>query len=98
MKIVWTEPAVNDLTNIHTYIAKDSVRYASILIEKILNSTDNLELFPLMGRRVPEEGKDSIREIFVHPYRIIYRVSDSLIEILTVLHEARDINNIKDIL
>lgn len=96
MKIVWTEPAIHDLDNIHSYISKDSARYASILVEKILKSTDNLELFPLMGRVVPEEGMDSIREIFAHPYRIIYRISNT-IEILAVIHEARDIR-MKEIL
>jgi hypothetical protein len=29
MKILWTDPAIEDLRNLHSYIAKDSEVYAS---------------------------------------------------------------------
>jgi len=96
MKIVWTDPAVNDLDGIQSYLTPDSTRYASILIEKIILATENLKLFPLMGRIVPEVAEIAIREIFVHHYRIIYRTNDDLIEILAIIHQARDLSNIKE--
>ena len=47
-----------------------------------------------MGRMVPEVAETTIREILVHPYRVIYRTKENLIEILTVIHQARDLTNI----
>ncbi len=94
MKIIWTDPAVNDLDNIQSYIAQDSERYASIVIERIILATGNIEFFPFMGRMVPEVAETTIREILVHPYRVIYRTKENLIEILTVIHQARDLTNI----
>jgi len=42
-----------------------------------------------LGRVVPEYEHDYIREVFHHPYRIIYLIKDDVIEILSVIHEAR---------
>ncbi len=39
VKIVWTERSLTDLEYIAEYIAKDSEKYASLTIEKILNQT-----------------------------------------------------------
>lgn len=36
MKIVWTEPAVEDLHELHAYIARDSEMYASGFVERII--------------------------------------------------------------
>ncbi|GEM_PF-4110781 len=40
---------------------------------------------------VPEYEREDIREVFFHPYRIIYLIKDQekFIEILSVIHEAR---------
>jgi len=45
--------------------------------------------FPYAGRRVPEEHDANVRELIVEPYRIIYEVSDSSIDILRIWHAAR---------
>lgn len=40
---------------------------------------------------VPEYERDDIREVFQHPYRIIYLIKDQekINEILSVIHGAR---------
>lgn len=53
MKIVWTEPAVADLTALRDYIARDSEHYARQLIARILQAVEHLESLPRMGRQVP---------------------------------------------
>lgn len=63
MKIEWSEPAVIDLENIREYISKDSVFYANIFVEKVLNAVEKLSTLPLMGRNVPEADDTDIREI-----------------------------------
>ena len=95
MKIVWTDPAVEDLRNLHSYIAKDSNEYASSFVEKIILSVDKLADFPKLGRVVPEADQEMIRELLYHNYRIIYRIKNELIEILTVVHGRRDLGSFK---
>ena len=97
MKIVWTDPAVEDLRNLHSYIAKDSNEYASSFVEKIILSVDKLADFPKIGRVVPEADQEMIRELLYHNYRIIYRIKNELIEILTVVHGRRDLGSFKPV-
>lgn len=89
-RIKWTKQATQDLIDIADFIAKDSVKYAKITILKIRETTKQLEKFPLSGRKVPEIDNDSIRELILGNYRIIYSVFvDDTIEILTVHHAAK---------
>ncbi len=91
MKIRWSEPAVSDLENIKNYIANDSEVYACEIVERIINAVEKLYCFPEMGRKVPEADNPSIREIIFLSYRIIYRVQEDTVTIITILHGARDI-------
>ena len=38
---------------------------------------------------VPELGMHTLREILIYSYRIIYRVQEEAIEVVTVYHGAR---------
>ena len=51
-------------------------------------AADALGDFPLMGRIVPEL-RDDRREVIEKPYRIIYRPTETQVEILAVVHGAR---------
>ena len=92
-KIIWTQRSLTDLKTIAEYISQDSLRYASLTIERIINVTLYLETNPRIGRMVPEVGKqDTIREIIFGNYRIIYNISSpELIHILTVHHTSRQL-------
>jgi toxin ParE1/3/4 len=94
MKIVWTEPAIDDLRNLHSYIAKDSTEYANSFVERIILSVEKLTNFPRIGRTVPEADEETIRELLYHNYRIIYRIRKELIEIVTVVHGRRDLGSL----
>lgn len=91
VKIIWTQRSLTDLKSIAEYISKDSEKYASITIERILDVTMHLKNNPKIGRKVPEVGQDEgIREIISGYYRIIYKISSPLIvHILTVHHSSR---------
>ena len=93
MKILWTDPAIDDLRNLLAYIAKDSEEYARSFVERIILSVDKLTDFPRLGRMVPEADQEAIRELLYHNYRIVYRVKNDLIEILTVVHGRRDLGS-----
>ena len=91
VKIIWTQRSLDDLKSIAEYISKDSVKYAALTLERIIDVTKHLERYPRIGRMVPEIGKnDKIREIILGNFRIIYKITSTLtIHILTVHHSAK---------
>jgi addiction module RelE/StbE family toxin len=95
MKIVWTEPAVEDLRELHAYIARDSEMYASGFVERIILAVERLVDHPKIGRVVPETNDENVRELLFQRYRIIYRVTNDRIEMLSVIHGARDLGEFK---
>jgi len=95
MRILWTEPAIKDLSNLHAYIARDSEVYASNFVQRIIHAVGKLSDFPRLGRKVPEAEQVTVRELIYQNYRIIYRIKDDRIEILTVLHGRRDLGSFK---
>ena len=52
-KIVWTDPAVQDIASIHSYITRDSIVYADALLLEIFHFVEKLEQFPI-GKSCPE--------------------------------------------
>ena len=89
MRIIWTEKAEKQLDQIFEYIATDSSLYAYRTVGQIIEEAENLPPNPRKGRKVPEYEREDIREVFHHPYRIIYLLKEDTIEILSVIHEAR---------
>ncbi len=94
-KVVWADPAIQDLANIHAYIARDSSVYADALLLEIFHFVDKLGQFPQSGRVVPEFNDENTREIIVGNYRVIYDVVRSRVRILAVLHGARSFRDPK---
>jgi len=64
-KIVWTLRSREDLHDIATFIAKDNPPAALKLGDMIFARVDSLEIFPELGRVVPERNQANIREIVV---------------------------------
>ena len=91
MNIVWTFKAEYQLDRIVEYIALDSPYYAYKTADAIIEQTEQIVDHPRKGRMVPEYREEDIREVFYHPYRIIYQLSGSQIIILSVIHEARQL-------
>jgi toxin ParE1/3/4 len=88
-RIVWTRPALDDVQEIRTYIARDSQRYARSVTERLVEAVERLHDHPLSGRIVPEAGQSTLREVIEPPYRIVYRVRAELLEVVAVVHAAR---------
>jgi plasmid stabilization system protein ParE len=89
-RIVWTEPAVADLSAIVEFIARDSAVYASAMADRFLAAVEQLATFPRSGRLVPEDRGRSVREVIVARYRVLYRLRRSRVEVLAVIHGARE--------
>ncbi len=95
--IIWADIAEKDLKNIIEYIADDSPINALKVFKKIKEKASSLYSFPDRGRLVPElrdQGILQYRELIHSPWRIIYRVSESTVYVLSVLDARRNIEDI----
>lgn len=87
-KIRWTDSARADLRAIHAYIARDSAVYAQRMVERLRKAVERLKRFPGSGARVHEWDRPDLREVVVGNYRVVYRLKESVVEIITVIHAA----------
>jgi addiction module RelE/StbE family toxin len=87
--VAWSPEALEDVDDIASYIARDSVFYAAAVVDKMLKAASRLNQFPQSGRIVPELNQPDIRECFVYSYRLIYRVESARILITAVVHGRR---------
>jgi toxin ParE1/3/4 len=88
-EVRWTPQAADDLEAICLFIARDAPQVAAAFADRVLRATDQLAHFARLGRIVPELGIDNLREVVVGSYRVIYRIRDEDIQVLTVHHGAR---------
>lgn len=86
MKIIWSPLSVERMTKISEFIAEDNPDASITWVESIFKMIDRLKQFHESGRIVPEIDKPHIREIIHDNYRIIYKVRQEEIFILTVRH------------
>ena len=86
MKIVWSPLAIERTSEIAVYIAQDNADAAISWINAVFDRADGLKAFPERGRIVPEAQNEAIRELIYGNYRIIYRLQEKKISILTVRH------------
>ncbi len=84
MKIIWTELAIEQLEEYADYIALDKPSAALSWAKKIQKSVRKLKDFSESGRKVSEINRSNIREIIEGNYRIIYRIEEKSITILTI--------------
>jgi addiction module RelE/StbE family toxin len=87
----WTLGAREDLREIIEYISQDSTAYAAAMAGRLVAAVERLERHPQLGRVVPEYEDETIRELIVGSYRLVYRVRGRRIGIVAVVHASRDL-------
>jgi plasmid stabilization system protein ParE len=95
--VLWSNIAENDLKNIIEYIADDSPPNALKIFKSIKRKASSLYTFPERGRIVPElrdQGIPQYRELVITPWRILYRISEKSVFVLSVLDSRRNIEDI----
>lgn len=90
-EIVWTEEALSDLEAIGEYFNRTAPSYAPVVVSRLYTSVERLIEHPKIGRQVPEIGHESLRELIVENYRVIYQLHEERIEIITVVHSRQDL-------
>ncbi len=96
-KVCWAEVAEEDLRAIIEYIRADNPSVAKDNLKKIRSKTSNLHSFPQRGRVVPELKEYGIiqyRELVISPWRVIYRISEFDVYILSVIDSRRNVEDI----
>lgn len=94
VEVNWTLFALEDIESIAEFIARDSEHYARVQVSRLFDRAKILEQYPLSGRIVPELNLETLRELTIGNYRIVYRVvSDSRVDIVTVHHSNRLLSN-----
>lgn len=88
-RVVWPHYALADLHDVAEYIARDSGRAALRVVDEILDAAERLSAFPLSGVMVEAYGRETVRQIFVGEYRIVYELDDDVVDIWMVIHTRR---------
>lgn len=87
MIVRWSPLAIDRVVEIGVWIASERASAAERIVDGLFDATARLEAFPLSGRHVPEFAeRTDLREIFFEQFRIVYKVSERHIDILTVRH------------
>jgi len=89
MSIHWTRRAEQQLVEIGRFIARDRPHVARRWVEMLRRRAVEAGEHPLAGRIVPELDREDIREVITRGYRIVYRVEDAAVEILSVFEGHR---------
>ena len=86
MKIIWSPLSAEQLIEISEYIAEDNLESSIKWVESIFEIIERLQPYPESERVVQELNNPHIREIIYMNYRIIYKIRQEELFILTVRH------------
>lgn len=89
MNVSWSDQARVRLDEIWQYIAADNPAAAERWVARLIARAEAAAVMPLAGRVVPELNRPTIREVFERTYRIVYRVDQDQIYVLTVFEGHR---------
>jgi toxin ParE1/3/4 len=89
MRLHWTPEAKAQLRAIEAYIAKDSPAAAKRTIGRIAQRCRQAAELPNSGRQVIEFPRADLRELLERPYRILYRIREEQVDIVTIWHYRR---------
>jgi addiction module RelE/StbE family toxin len=92
-----TQTAEDDLDDIISYIATDTATIALKILDKLQKAITSLKHFPERGRRVPELLDKNIkeyRELIETPWRIIYKIENNDVSVITVIDGRRNVQDI----
>ena len=88
-RLIWSEPALNDLESIAEYIALDKPDAARRYVQRVFQAVERLTSFPKSGSVPPEVPHLPYRQVVVPPCRIFYRTEGEDILIVFVMRSEQ---------
>lgn len=95
--VVWTEIAANDIERLTLRILEDAPLHVERIIDRIVSRAESLATMSHRGRTPVELrpiGDRSWLEVIEPPWRILYRVTGTTVEIHGILDSRRDLRDI----
>ena len=96
-KVIWTNVVESDLKDIIEYISIDSPQNALRILKNIKQKTSELYTLPERNRIVPElqdQGILQYREMIIPPWRLIYRIAERKVYVLSLIDSRRNVEDI----
>ena len=88
-RLIWTEAANRDFGAVCAFIAKSSEANARKVARELSLLADSIPDQPYLGVEVPEYSRPDIRERQCHNFRLLYRIRDDDIVVLTITHGSK---------
>jgi toxin ParE1/3/4 len=88
-RVIWTEPALQELDEIADYISLDDPLAAIRLVRKAFNRVELLHHHPKSGKTVNELEGSVYRELVLSPCRIFYREEGDMVYIIYIIREEQ---------
>ena len=90
MRVVITDAARADLIEIGEFIRPHNPKRAESFVDELLDRCEALADMPRAFPLVPRYEQYGIRRYVYRDYLIFYRVLENLVEVIHILHGARD--------
>jgi addiction module RelE/StbE family toxin len=97
VKLQYAFEARDDLKNIYSYIAADSVLNAKRFVQSLKLHAEILKSHPEIGNLVYPGRFQDLRQLLYKSYRIIYHYSAGTVTVITIHHQSRLLENITSI-
>lgn len=89
MRVEWAPLAVRRARQAVAVIAAERPAAAAAWMDVLLRRVETLSRFPRRGRRLSELAEGEYRELLHLPYRVVYRVAELRVVVLTIRHVRR---------
>lgn len=93
MKFRLSAAAQSDLDDCWSYIAQDNIQAAERFLDVIVEKLAMLATHPNLGRKCMVESP-GLRQFLLSSHVIFYRLEPTHLEVVRILHGARDIETI----
>ena len=88
-RIIWTEPALQDLEQIADYISLDKANAANRFVQRVFQRVEQLASHPKSGSIPNELNGTPYRQLVIPPVRVFYREQDDIVFIIYIMRGER---------
>ena len=96
MRVVFTPAAGRDLVGIALRIAEHNPARAVTYVDELQSYCRDIAIFSEAGTPRPEWGDGVLARFFRRKYAIVFRVRSGDVQILRIVHGARDLDAVFD--